>query len=243
MKNYKDLILNQLREQREKLVVAKNWPGVLLVLNRMIELDPSSKRFCSRAEMLRKLGCFLEAKESYEDALILNPKYVKAYKGLEKITDKLQEINNTLPSQIKDNYQKLQQYNWTEPIRSQIVASIIKEDWCTALELCQEWVLTESTPLRFCMEAAMYIQNNMWQKAIVSYDKALQKDSQFRIATRGIERIKDILQEQKKYELKVITLDPEPEDQLKETFDDSMYIGIVDNKDKDPDDSSGEMII
>ena len=241
MENSKKALLNQLRQEREKFAVKKNWPGMLLVLNRMLEIDPSSKRFCALADLLRKLGCFTEATKNYEDAIMLNPENDKAYRGLERVTEKVKNLERVFSPSMLETYQELTNTH-LKKIRQKIMKSILEKDWPKAALFCKELTELDATPIRFCMEAAMLLKCARWQEAIISYDKALLQDSHFTVAINGIERVKEAIQERKKYELKIITLDPEPEDQFRQTFDDSMYLGIADEKKKD-EDSSGEIIV
>ena len=242
MENSRKALLNQLRQQREKFAVKKNWPGMLLVLNRMLEIDPSSKRFCALADLLRKLGCFAEAKKNYEDAIMLNPENNKAYKGLERVADKIQNLEHVFSPNTLATYEELST-TLLKKARKNIMSSIFAKDWPNAALFCKELTELEATPIRFCMEAAILLKCARWQEAIISYDKALLQDAHFAIAITGIERVKEALQERKKYELKIITLDPEPEDQFRQTFDDSMYLGIAEEKKKQDEDSSGEIIV
>ncbi|WP_372367568.1 tetratricopeptide repeat protein [Candidatus Uabimicrobium sp. HlEnr_7] len=210
MKKLRKKLLNQLRQDRDKFAAEKNWPSMLWILNRMLEIDPSSKRFCARADLLRRLGCFDEAKESYQDALILNPNYDKVHKGLERLKEKIEYLENQIPSKMLDTYQQLASTN-IKKIRLQITSSIFDKDWETAAKFCKKWTTLEVTPLRFCMEAAMLLQSQKWQEAIICYDKALQEDANFPIANRGIEKIKETLKKQEKYKQEAINLESKSE--------------------------------
>ncbi|BBM84191.1 tetratricopeptide repeat protein [Candidatus Uabimicrobium amorphum] len=242
MENSRKALLNRLRQEREKFAVKKNWPGMLLVLNRMLDIDPSSKRFCALADLLRKLGCFEEAKKNYEDAIILNPDNEKAHRGLERVGEKIKHLERVFSPKMLSTYEELSTSS-VKKIRQQIMNSICEQDWENAAHYCSELTELQATPIRFCMEAAMLIKCARWEEAVISYDKALLRDTHCLVAINGIERVKEALQERKRYELKIITLDPEPEDQFRQTFDDSMYLGIAEDKKKKDDDSSGEIIV
>ncbi|WP_372369360.1 hypothetical protein [Candidatus Uabimicrobium sp. HlEnr_7] len=81
----KTLLLQKLRKKREHFASQNKWPEVVIVLDKMIAIEPLSGRFVNRGNTLLLLNKYEAATKSFATALKLDPKSKGAKQGIEKI--------------------------------------------------------------------------------------------------------------------------------------------------------------